>query len=90
MYRNASPTIAQNEANICHVWLHLKGFSLLLACSCYGRPIFQVTKILILDYYNLTMMVVDVNNLKNGRKPVKLQKESPTGFAGEGNQSKGS
>ena len=32
--------------------------------------------------------VVDVNNLKNGRKPVKLQKESPAGYAGEGKQSK--
>ena len=31
---------------------------------------------------------VDVNNLKNGRKPVKLQKESPAGCAGEGKQSK--
>ena len=27
--------------------------------------------------------VVDVNNLKNGRKPVKLQKGSPSGCAGE-------
>ena len=35
------------------------------------------------------MAVVDVNNLKNGRKLVKLQKESPTGYAGEGKQSKG-
>ena len=34
-------------------------------------------------------MVVDVSNLKNGRKPVKLQKESPAGCAGEGKQSKG-
>ena len=25
------------------------------------------------------MVVVDLNNLKNGRKPVKLQKESPAG-----------
>ena len=36
-----------------------------------------------------TVVVVDVNNLKNGRKPVKLQKESPAGCAGEGKQSKG-
>ena len=35
------------------------------------------------------VVVVDVNNLKNGRKPVKLQKESPAGCAGEGKQSKG-
>ena len=35
------------------------------------------------------MVVVDLNNLKNGRKPVKLQKESPAGCAGEGKQSKG-
>ena len=33
--------------------------------------------------------VVDVNNLKNGRKPEKLQKESPAGCTGEGKQSKG-
>ena len=31
-------------------------------------------------------LVVDVNNLRNGRKPVKLQKEST---AEEGEQSKG-
>ena len=37
----------------------------------------------------LTVVVVDVNNLKYGRKPVKLQKESPAGCAGEGEQSKG-
>ena len=30
------------------------------------------------------VVVVDVNNLKNDRKPVKLQKESPAGCAGEG------
>ena len=35
------------------------------------------------------MVVVDVNNLKNGRKPVKLQRENPAGCAGEGKQSKG-
>ena len=29
------------------------------------------------------------HNLKNGRKPVKLQKERPAGCAGEGKQSKG-
>ena len=34
-------------------------------------------------------MVVDVNNLKNCRKPVKLQKESPAGCDGESKQSKG-
>ena len=28
------------------------------------------------------------HNLRNGRKPVKLQKESPSGCAGEGKQSK--
>ena len=32
----------------------------------------------------INMVVVDVNNLKNGRKSVKLQKESPAGCAGEG------
>ena len=37
----------------------------------------------------LPSLVVDVNNLKNGRKPVKLQKESPARCAGEGKQSKG-
>ena len=35
------------------------------------------------------VVVVDVNDLKNGRKPMKLQKESPAGCAGEGKQSKG-
>ena len=34
------------------------------------------------NIYNL-MVVVDVNSLKNGRKPVKLQKESPAGCAGD-------
>ena len=34
-------------------------------------------------------LVVDVNNFKNDRKPVKLQKESPAGCAGEDKQSKG-
>ena len=34
-------------------------------------------------------MVVDVNKVKNDRKPVKLQKENPAGCAGEGKQSKG-
>ena len=34
-------------------------------------------------------IVINVNNLKNGRKPVKLQKESPAGCAGEDKQSKG-
>ena len=33
--------------------------------------------------------MVDVNNLENCRKSVKLQKESPAGCAGEGKQSKG-
>ena len=33
-------------------------------------------------------VVVDVNNLKNGRRPVKLQKESPAGCAGEDKQNK--
>ena len=37
----------------------------------------------------VVVVVVDVNNLKNGRKPVKLQKESPAGSTGEGKQSKG-
>ena len=41
------------------------------------------------SYYNKLMLVVDVNNLKNGRKPVKLQKENPAGCTGEGKQSKG-
>ena len=36
-----------------------------------------------------SVVVVDVNNLKNCRKPVNLQKESPAGSAGEGKQSKG-
>ena len=35
------------------------------------------------------VLVVDVNNLKNGSKPVKLQKENPVGCAGEDKQSKG-
>ena len=35
------------------------------------------------------LVVVDVNNLKNGRKPVKLEKENPAGCTGEGKQSKG-
>ena len=35
------------------------------------------------------IVVVDVINLKNGRKSLKLQKESPAGWAGEGKQSKG-
>ena len=34
-------------------------------------------------------MVVDVTTLKMARKPMKLQKESPAGCAGEGKQSKG-
>ena len=34
-------------------------------------------------------MVVDVNNLKNGRKPMKLKRENPAGCAEEGKQSKG-
>ena len=34
-------------------------------------------------------VVVDANNLKNGKKPVKLLKESPAGCAGEGKQSRG-
>ena len=33
--------------------------------------------------------VFDVNNLKNDRKPVKLQKESPAGCAREDKQSEG-
>ena len=33
--------------------------------------------------------MVDVNNLKNGRKPVKLQKEIPTGCAGKGREKDG-
>ena len=37
----------------------------------------------------LPSLVVDVNNLKNGRKPVKLKKESPAGCAWEGKQNKG-
>ena len=35
------------------------------------------------------VVVVDVNNLKNGKEPVKLQKESPARCDGEGKQSKG-
>ena len=34
-------------------------------------------------------VVVDVTTLKMARKPVKLQKESPAGCAGEGKQSRG-
>ena len=34
------------------------------------------------------LVVVDVNNLKNSRKPVKSEKESPAGCAGEVKQSK--
>ena len=36
-----------------------------------------------------SVVVVDVNNLNNGGKPVKLQKENPAGCAGEGKQIKG-
>ena len=32
-------------------------------------------------YILIMVVVVNVNNLKNGRKPVKLQKESPAGSA---------
>ena len=35
------------------------------------------------------VVVGDVNKLKNGRKPVKLQKKCPAGCAREGKQSKG-
>ena len=35
------------------------------------------------------VVVVDGTTLKSGRKPVKLQKESPAGYAEEGKQSKG-
>ena len=41
------------------------------------------------DFVLPLVVMVDVNNLKNGRKPVTLQKESPAGCAGEGKQSKG-
>jgi len=37
----------------------------------------------------MLLVVVDVNNLKNGRKPVKIQKENTAGCAAEGKQSKG-
>ena len=39
------------------------------------RQVYNVTR---------TKVVVNVNNLKNGRKPVKLRKESPAGCAEEG------
>ena len=49
---------------------------------CFPRPTFT-------GKYSTMVVVVDVNNLKNSRKPVKLQKENPAGYAGEGKQSKG-
>ena len=58
----------------------------------------EIVCILLFDDNNIKMarkpgkklhLVVDVNNFENGRKPVKLQKESPAGCAGESNQSKG-
>ena len=41
------------------------------------------SKIFIDHQQDFNMVVVDVNNLKIGRKQVKLQKESPAGCAGE-------
>ena len=35
------------------------------------------------------MLLIDVATLKMARKPVKLQKENPAGYAGEGKQSNG-
>ena len=37
----------------------------------------------------ISLVVVDVTNLKIAGKSVKLQKENPAEFAGEGKQSKG-
>ena len=37
----------------------------------------------------IMLMSVDVKTLKMARKSVKLQKENPAGYAGEGKQSKG-
>ena len=37
----------------------------------------------------MPLLVVDVNNLKNGRKPVKIHKESPAGCARQGKERKG-
>ena len=42
-----------------------------------------------IDNNKRCQVVIDVNNLKNGKKPVKLQKGSPAGCVGEGKQSKG-
>ena len=43
------------------------------------------------DEYTFIVMVVvvDVNNLKNGKEASEVTKESPEGCAGEGEQSKG-
>ena len=41
------------------------------------------------DMFLMVVLVVHVTTFKMTRKPVKLQKESPAGCAGEGKQSKG-
>ena len=42
-----------------------------------------------LDRRIIRKVVVDVTTLKMARKPLKLQKENPAGYAGEGKQRKG-
>ena len=44
---------------------------------------------IIASFKETTIAMVDVITLKMARKPVKLQKESPAGCAGEGKQSEG-
>ena len=58
----------------------------MVVVGCYPDFLFQ-------EYGTSNIMsmvvVVDVKALKMARKPVKLQKESPAGCAGEGKQNKG-
>ena len=48
----------------------------------------MLVDIFYMTFYSV-VVVVDIKNFKNGRKPEKLQKESPAGCAGEGKQSEG-
>ena len=50
---------------------------------------FKILEIQNIAYIRLLLLLFDVTTLKMARKPVKLQKESPAGCAGEGKQSKG-
>ena len=51
--------------------------------------LFHITKKYFQQKFLVALVVVDVTTLKMARKPVKLQKESPAGCAGEDKQSKG-